>query len=163
MKIRCSPHLIAFILAAAIVTVGLLLYPRYAYNRRATSNFEAAHALWQSARLSGYTATVISNSRTQSTGGVNTIKVENGVLISGHNLQCPTCSLESFSAFTIEALFQRIEAECLHEFPTQFCNVAYDITFGYPLRIDTHPYERDGQERPSITVEKVLVDVKLND
>ena len=159
MRTRIPLLAAAFVTTAVILAVGLLLYyPRFSYARRATSDFEVAHARWQSARPSSYTAIVINNSLTQPTGGANTIRVENGAVVSGQNPQCPSCSPESFSALTIEALFQRIEAECLHDFPTQYCNVAYDQSLGHPVRIDTYPYNHDGQERPSITVESVQID-----
>src|SRR5688572_25967827 len=122
MKIRNSLSAVAFITAVIILSLGLLFYyPRYSYAHRATSVYEAAFARWESAHPSGYTAIVISNSLTQPTGGVNTIRVENGDIVSGQNPQCPSCSVESFSSLTIEALFQRIETECLHDFPVQYC------------------------------------------
>jgi hypothetical protein len=106
---------------------------------------------------SSYTAIVTSNSHTHPTGGTNTIRVENDRLIDGQNPECPNCSIEIFNNLTIEALFQRIKAECLYDFLTQPCNVAYDQTIGYPIRIDTYHHNRDGQERPSITVESVKI------
>jgi len=158
-----SPHKISLplaILAAVVCVLGsalLILSPRIAYTRRATSAYEGALALWHARDHSTYTVTVVSNSRTQPTGGTNTIRVVNGQVVEAHNPECPDCPIASFVPLTVEGLFERIQTQCLRDFPTQFCNVAYDPSLGYPIRIDTSPYNRDGQERPSITVQSVQI------
>ncbi len=159
MNIRVPLPLAAILLVILVVAAVLLLgYPRYAYARQAASSYEEALAIWRAANPTRYTAVVVSNSLTQPTGGTNTIRVERGRVVSAENPQCPDCPVQEFDALTIESLFQRIERECLHDFPTQLCNVAYDQNLGYPVRIDTYPYNREGQERPSITVNSVLLE-----
>lgn len=156
MKLRISLPVaglitIVFILASVLLINSL----RIAYTRHATSSYNAALALWLAADHSSYTAIISSNSLTQLTGGTNTIIVEHDKILYGHNPECPNCPIEIFDSLTVEALFQRIETECLHNFPTQLCNVAYNQTLGYPIRIDTYPHNLGDQERPSITVENV--------
>ena len=159
MNIRVPLPLAAILLAILVVAAVLLLgYPRLAYMRQTVSSYEAALALWRAANPTRYTAVVVSDSLTQPTGGTNTIRVERGRIVSAENPQCPNCPIQEFDGLTIESLFQRIERECLHDFPNQLCNVAYDRNLGYPLRLDTYPYNREGQERPSITVDSVLLE-----
>ena len=157
-KLRIPLPVAGLLIAVFVIaSVKLIDSPRITYTRRATSAYNAALALWQAADHSSYTAIVSNNSHTQLSGGTNTIRVENGRVIDGHNPECPDCPIEIFDSLTVEALFQRIEAECLYEYPPQLCNVAYDQTLGYPIRIDTYPHKRDGQERPSITVESLQI------
>ena len=158
MKIRLSFPLAIIVTAALVLaTAFFLLSPRVAYTLQATSAYEAAQGRWQAAHPSSYTIVAVSNSLTQSTGGANTIRVDDGDIAEAHNPDCPDCPIEVFADFTVEGLFRRIEAECLHGFPTEFCNVAYHEDLGYPLRIDTYPYNRANQERPSITVTELRI------
>ncbi len=158
MKLRISLILAIVVAALLIVAVAALLgSPRRSYIRHATSAYASALALWNAAGPTSYTAVVVSNSLTQPSGGHNTIHVQGGVLVSAQNPRCPECEPSDFAGLTIDSLFQRIARECLHDFPTQFCNVAYDQTLGFPVRIDTYPYNLKGQERPSVTVESVIV------
>jgi hypothetical protein len=118
---------------------------------------EGARSLWQEKGSSSYTIVVISNSHRQQTGGRNVIRVQAGEIAEAHNPNCPSCPAGHFAALTVERLFQRISTECLRDFPKQFCNVKYDEDLGFPRRLDTYPYNLDGQERPSITVEQVIL------
>ncbi|HEX9596471.1 MAG TPA: DUF6174 domain-containing protein, partial [Anaerolineales bacterium] len=154
MKIRV-PLFLAISLAIVIVGLAgfLLLSARIAYRRQATAGYEGARSLWQEKGSSSYRIVVISNSHTQQTGGRNEIRVQAGEIAEAHNPNCTSCTLGKFVALTVEGLFQRISTECLRDFPQQYCNVKYDEDLGFPRRIDTYPYNRDGQERPSITVE----------
>lgn len=158
MKIRV-PLFLAIPLAIVVVAlVGfLLLSPRIAYRRQASAAFEDARSLWQEKGSSSYTIVVTSNSRIGQTGGKNVIRVQAGEIADAHNPNCPACSASQFAALTVEGLFQRISTECLRDFPKQFCNVKYDEDLGFPRRLDTYPYNLDGQERPSITVEQVIL------
>ncbi len=145
------------LLVIFIVLAALISLPGIAYTLRATKAYNAALSLWQSAGPSTYTMVVANNSHTQSTGGWNTITVQNSKVIEGQNPDCPNCTPAVFAPLTVEALFARIQAECLHDFPFQFCNLAYDQALGFPRRIDTYPYNQAGVERPSITVKSVEV------
>ena len=151
------PLPLAIVLACAFLVASafLILSPRVAYTRQATSAYDAALGRWQATDRSSYAITVISNSLTQPTGGTNTIRVDAGRVTQAHNPNCPDCSIEAFAALTVEGLFQRIQTECLRDFPIQFCGVDYHPSLGFPVRIDTYPYNRHGQERPSISVEDV--------
>jgi hypothetical protein len=153
MRHRIPLPLAGLAITSALAGVLLiLLLPRIAYIHQASAAYQEGLERWQAGDHTSYTITILSNSRTQHTGGTNTLRVENGRVVEAHNPNCPTCQESDFTALTVEALFTRIEAECLHDFPIQFCSVAYDDTFGYPVRIDTYPHLRGGEERPSITV-----------
>jgi hypothetical protein len=121
----------------------------------AVTAYNTALSKWRSAGPDAYTVVVASNSLTQPTGGWNTIHVQDGIVLEGRNPACAGCPSEAFELLTVEALFRRIEAECLMQFPSQFCNVAYHDTLGYPVRLDTYPHHRSGIERPSITIDSV--------
>ena len=162
-----SDRRIPLLLGTAVLfglAIGILLavgLPRIIYTQRANSSFQNSQSLWLEKGSRSYTMVVYSNSLTQPTEGRNTLQVRDGIVVEANNPNCPNCTLDEFGSLTVEALFARIEAECLLDFPIQYCNVGYDRTLGYPRRIDTYPYHLDGRERPSITVESVVpVDVK---
>lgn len=158
MKIRIPlPATIVLAFVLLITAAALISLPGIAYTLRATKAYNAALSLWESADTTAYTMLVANNSPTQPTGGWNTLRVHDGKVITGQNPDCPDCSPADFAPLTVEALFERIQAECLHDFPFQFCNVAYDKTLGFPVRLDTYPYNQFGIERPSITVQSVKV------
>jgi len=158
MKKRIPRSTAIILLLVYFIALAALLYlPRLSYTLSATRAYNAALSLWQSAGPTAYIVVVGNNSPTQPTGGENTIRVQDGKAVAGHNPTCPDCTLEDFAPLTVEALFQRIQAECLHDFPFQLCNVGYDQTLGFPVRLDTYPYNQSGVERPSITVQSVEV------
>ncbi len=139
---------LAFLLAAGL--------PALIYSLRASSLFQDNRSLWLEKGSSSYDMVVYSNSPTQPTGGRNALQVRDGMVVKADNPNCPNCSLNEFGLLTVEALFERVDTECIRGFPFQYCNVAYDPTLGYPRRIDTYPYDLGGRERPSITVESVI-------
>jgi hypothetical protein len=153
VKLRIPLPLAGLAITAALAgALLILLVPRIAYIHQASAAYQEGLERWQAGNHTSYTITILSNSRTQRTGGMNTLRVENGRVIEAHNPDCTTCQESDFTALTVGALFERIEAECLHDFPIQFCSVTYDDSLGYPVRIDTYPHIRGGEERPSITV-----------
>ncbi len=156
IRIPLSTTLI-LIIAFLTFAVTLISLPRIAYTFQATKAYNSALSLWQSAGPTAYTMVVANNSPTQPIGGWNTIRVQDGLVLDGQNPDCPDCTPADFASLTVEALFQRIEEQCLRDFPFQFCNVAYDEKLGYPRRLDTYPYNAAGVERPSITVDSVEV------
>ena len=148
---------------AVTVLIGLALafllvagLPALVYYLRASSLFRDNRSLWLEQGSSSYDMVVYSNSLTQPTEGRNVLQVRDGRLVKADNPDCPNCSLNEFGLLTVEALFERVNTECIRGFPSQYCNVAYDPSLGYPRRIDTYPYDLGGRERPSITVESVI-------
>lgn len=156
MKIRISIPIVLLLTLVCLLAAAILLdSPRALYTRMAVSAYNAALSNWQSSGPDAYTIVVASNSLTHPTGGLNTIDVQGGLVLEGRNPACEDCPPEAFEPLTVEGLFRRIEAECLVDFPSQFCNVAYHDTIGYPVRLDTYPYHLSGIERPSITIQSL--------
>lgn len=135
-----------------IALIPFILY-RISFERR----LHSYRAVWDRVSDGDYDAVVISNSLDDPTGGRNEIGVRAGKLSTGHNPDCRSCSLEDFSSLTIEALFERIEMECLERRLLPICNVSYEESLGFPGRIDTYTFDEDGTYTPSIIVQEVRI------
>jgi hypothetical protein len=107
--------------------------------------------------MGNYDAIVLSNSLDYPTGGENKVSVRNGLLIQGSNLDCRTCTHADYLPLTIEALFDRINEECIRGTLLPICHIVYDETLGYPARIDTYTFYEDGIHAPSITITEVHI------
>jgi Family of unknown function (DUF6174) len=153
MKTRHALLSVPLIALAALLGAVLLLYlPRALYTHNAVSAYNNALSKWRAFGPDAYVIIVADNSLTDPTAGWNEIRVKDGTVLDGHNPGCPSCLPETFTSLTVEALFRRIEDECLLDFPMQFCNVSYNEGVGYPVRLDTYPHDLRGLERPSVTI-----------
>ncbi len=141
--------------AFALVLIALAPFMIYRiwFERRLDSH----RAIWVGASGGSYDAVVFSNSLDGATGGRNEISVRGGKLAAADNPDCPSCSPDDFASLTIEALFERIERECLQQKLLPICNVSYDENLGYPGRIDTYTYYAEQSYAPSITVQEVRI------
>lgn len=153
MKLTIEKKLIIPLLLSLIPLLAWLLFPpAKMYSRRARRDYEAALEKWREVRPASYHLEVITNSSAEPTAGLNRLQVVDGKLVQAENPAYSDCKLEFFQGLTIEALFNRIEMECLDGFPRRYCQVAYDVDYGFPRRIDFYPPLLNGQERSSIGV-----------
>lgn len=145
-----------FLLGASTAVILLLspfIYHKFRFDRLYISNL----ARWHHLSNGNYDAVVLSNSIEYPTGGENRIRVRDGQLIEGTNSNCGTCTLADYLPLSIEALFDRIDKECIRMTLLPICNIVYDETLGYPKRIDTYTFHEDGTHEPSITITEVHI------
>ena len=138
---------------AAILLLSPFIYHKLQFDHRYNSN----RVLWYHVSMGNYDAIVVSNSLDYPTGGENSIRVRNGLLLQGLNSGCGTCTPADYLPLTIEALFDRIYEECIRGTLLPICHIVYDETLGYPSRIDTYKFYEDGIHAPSITITQVHI------
>jgi hypothetical protein len=101
---------------------------------------------------SSYSATVYINLPDSRLFGENHIEVRAGKIISATNPWCPDCQLSEFEPLSVNGLFALVRKRCIFSWPASFCNLGYDDTFGYPVRIDQYCGFQATTCGPSITI-----------
>ena len=144
---------------SVVLILIILLSPFVLYTNAFISRLRSNEEKWARLGSRNYEIVVASNSLSDPSGGINILRVENGQIVEADNPDCTSCSLDDFSALTIESLFGRIWEECVrnHSRGLQFpiCNVVYDQELGFPRRLDTYTFTEEGEHLPSITVDTV--------
>jgi hypothetical protein len=159
LPVRLRSLLLLAILA--VILAGVLIVPFVIHTRAFSSALRENEKKWTSLGSANYEILVASNSPSECTGGWNTIRIEDGEVVDAQNSEHADCPADEFARLTVEALFSRVWEECIHHRsltrPFPVCNVAYDDLLGYPRRLDTYTFTKDGETLPSITVERVTL------
>jgi len=155
--------------ACAITAIGLLLLcllgpilaPFAAYSLPNYYRYRVNLAKWRGPGPEGrgpsYSATIYVNQPDERLYGENVIEVRAGQLVAATNQECPDCQLAEFEPLTVSGLYSLIRARCITSWPRSFCNLGYDPSLGYPIRIDLYCGLEGGYCGPSITVGKLTV------
>ncbi len=154
-QFRYLPHW----LLLAVIGLAILILPFLLRTSRFRSKLLSNQEKWVRLEPSEYEMVVESNSMNDCTGGWNTILVRGGEIVEAKNSKNGNCSHESFRQLTVEGLFTRIWNECIRNrafsMPFPVCNVEYDEELGFPRRVDTYTFNKQGEYLPSVTVESV--------